>query len=453
LHHYSNNGAFCTFLVFCGDRTLKARLTGLSMTSVPSIDAYVRKHMPATLPPNRAVSPILPGGLSDEEVVIRWLKTKASGDGHLSATTLSQYVVEARRLFWYARWIERPISAWTLDEAGDYLAFLRQPAAAALCMRDEEGKEIRLPRNDPRWTPFRCALTATSARQTQVIAGSLFKWLVDVGHLKANPFSGFGLAGKRRRQRGAKQARFVDYDGLQLARVAVAGRKCATERERAKQARDLFVLDLFTKVGLRTSEAIGASMGAIRYARFSSAERARVPDCPEGVWVIDVEEGKGGVRRTVSFASALGTLQEYRASYGLPPLPALGERTPLILGARRRTPGIAAGTSERRERSLRLDLGEREGIRSRSSVYRLVKGIFKEALDWWDGKDAVEAEKLTRASTHWLRHSFAKRLAEAGSGLTNLSRNLGHDDVNTSLVYVDDEENRRALETERLVQR
>jgi integrase/recombinase XerD len=422
------------------------------MTSVPSIDAYVREHLPATLPPNRAISPILPVGLSDEDVVIRWLKTKASGDGHLSATTLSQYVVEARRLFWYARWIERPISEWTLDEAGDYLAFLKQPAAAALCMKDEEGREIRVPRNDPRWTPFRRALTSASARQTQVIAGSLFKWLVDVGHLKANPFSGFGLAGKRTRERGAKQARFVGYDGLQLARIAVAGRRCATERERAKQARDLFVLDLFTKVGLRTSEAIGASMGAIRFAHFSPAERARVSDCPEGVWVIDVG-GKGGVHRTVSFAAAIGALQEYRAAYGLPSLPAPGEETPLILGARRRTPGIAAGTSERRKRSLRLDLGECEGIRSRSSVYRLVKGIFKEALAWWDGEDAVEAERLMRASTHWLRHSFAKRLADAGSGLTDLSRNLGHSDVNTSLVYVDDEENRRALDTERLVQR
>jgi len=422
------------------------------MTSALSIDAYVHEHLPAALPPNRAISPILPVGLSDEEVVIRWLKTKASGEGHLSATTLSQYVVEARRLFWYARWIERPISEWTIDEAGDYLAFLKEPAAAALCMRDEQDREIRVPRSDPRWTPFRCALTPASARQTQIIAGSLFKWLVDVGHLKANPLSGFGLAGKRTRQRGAKQARFVGHDGLELARAAVAGRACATGRERAKQARDMFVLDLFTKIGLRTSEAIGATMGAIRYARFSPAERARMADCPEGVWVIEVEEGKGGVRRTVSFAAAMGTLQEYRIAYGLASLPAVGEQTPLILGARRRTPGIAAGTSERRERSVRRDLGVREGIRSRSSVYRLVKDIFKEALEWWDGKDAVEAEKLKRASTHWLRHSFAKRLADAGSGLTNLSRNLGHADVNTSLVYVDDEENRRALETERLLQ-
>ena len=138
------------------------------MTNELAIDAYVLEHLPSSAPPNRATSPILPSGLTEQEVVIQWLKTKEAGDGRLAETTLAQYVVEARRLFWYARWIDTPISEWTLEEAGDYLAFLKAPDEAAICA-------VRVPRGDPRWTPFRKALSTASARQSQVIAGSLFK--------------------------------------------------------------------------------------------------------------------------------------------------------------------------------------------------------------------------------------------------------------------------------------
>lgn len=58
-----------------------------------------------TTPANRAISPILPPGLSDAEVVARWL----------AATTLAEYRTEAERLFWYARQTGVPISVETGD--------------------------------------------------------------------------------------------------------------------------------------------------------------------------------------------------------------------------------------------------------------------------------------------------------------------------------------------------
>jgi integrase/recombinase XerD len=411
--------------------------------TLPTIEAYVLEQMPTVSPRNRAESPILPSGLSDEDVVVQWLKTKATGDGRLAESTLAQYVVEARRLFWYARWISRPISEWTLEDAGNYLRFLRAPDDAAI-------SQSRVSRSDPAWTPFRKALSPDSARQSQVIAGSLFKWLVDMQYLRANPFSGFGLTGKRARA-STKQSRFVDRSALDLARAAIADRACASDRQRAKKARDLFMLDLFAKVGLRTSEATGATMGSIRYAQFTSAERDRDPGGPSGVWVIDVTAGKGGYPRTVSFAAVMRQLQEYRVAYGLPPLPTTGETTPLILGTRRRTPTINVSIPDWRLRRVRQDLGAFDGVTDRSSVYRLIKGIFGEALEYWDARSAVDAERLRRASTHWLRHTFAKSLVDAGASVMTVSRNLGHVDMNTTLTYVDDEELKRARETERLI--
>jgi hypothetical protein len=44
---------------------------------------------------NRRESPILPGGLSDEEVVARRLRGKATGRGRLAVTTLAQYRTDA----------------------------------------------------------------------------------------------------------------------------------------------------------------------------------------------------------------------------------------------------------------------------------------------------------------------------------------------------------------------
>ncbi|MGP8437841.1 tyrosine-type recombinase/integrase [Paraburkholderia fungorum] len=412
--------------------------------TLPTIESYIHEQMPTAAPRNRGESPILPNGMTDEDAVIRWLKTKATGDGRLANSTLTQYVVEARRLFWYARWKTRPISEWTLDDAGDYLNFLRAPDERAVC-------HTRVQRDDPAWTPFRKPLSVDSARQSQVIAGSLFKWLVDMQYLRANPFSGFGLAGKRSSRSEKKQCRFVDRPALDLARAAIEKRTCSSDREKAKKARDLFVLDLFVKVGLRASEATGATMGAIRYAQFTTAERKGDPDGPAGIWVMDVTSAKGGYPRTVSFAAVMGRLQQYRTAYGLSPLPTAGEATPLILGARRRTPTVNIDLPEWRLRNLREDLGAFEGVTDRSAVYRIIKNIFREALDYWDAQSPVDAESLRHASTHWLRHSFAKSLIDAGGGVVMVSRNLGHADMNTTLRYVDDEELKRARETERLL--
>ena len=42
-------------------------------------------------------------------------------------------------------------------------------------------------------------------------------------------------------------------------------------------------------------------------------------------------------------------------------------------------------------------------------------------------------------------------MVASGADLITIARNLGHADVNTSLVYIDDEETSRALETEKLL--
>jgi site-specific recombinase XerD len=63
------------------------------------------------------------------------------------------------------------------------------------------------------------------------------------------------------------------------------------------------------------------------------------------------------------------------------------------------------------------------------------------------GREA-DAQRLAHASTHWLRHTYAKGLAVAVSnGLDTRAalENMGHADARTFNQYVDDEPLKRAL--------
>ncbi|MBK5169433.1 hypothetical protein [Paraburkholderia domus] len=65
----------------------------------------------------------------------RWLAAKATGRERLAATTLAQYRIEAERLFWYARKVNTPISAWGLDEFSAHIDFLQVPAPWSIRVR------------------------------------------------------------------------------------------------------------------------------------------------------------------------------------------------------------------------------------------------------------------------------------------------------------------------------
>ena len=419
------------------------------MTDPQAIGAYVSKRLAVAPPAHQPMSRILPTGLTDQNAVIGWLKTSFARRGQLADTTLANYVTEARRLFWYARWVDRPLTEWTQVDAYEYLAFLKEPDPTACGLREGNGQEISAQRTDSYRTSFRCGLSDASARQSTVIASSLFKWLVTMHYLAANPFPRDLLS--KRNGSLKKQTRFVDGERLELVRAAIAGRECISDRQRAKQARDLFILDLFTKTGLQVSEAIEATMGAIRYARFTSEQRARTPGCPQGVWVIDVKTTDTRPGRTVSCAAIMGSLQKYRVAYGLPPLPACNEEIPMILGSRRRPSVLNEALIDIQQSALRLDPRPIEAVGNRSSLYRLVKSFMTEALAWRETRNPLEGEQLRKASTHWLRHSYAMSLIAADADLVTVSRNLGLEGVTGALAYIKDEDVAQILSAQRLL--
>ncbi|HEX7906646.1 MAG TPA: site-specific integrase [Paraburkholderia sp.] len=377
-------------------------------------------------PPNRRTSPILPADLSDEEVVGRWLAAKATGRGRLATTTLAQYRTEAERLFWYAQQVNAPISAWGLDEFSACIGFLQAPASWAV-------RQPGVRRGSPDWRPFLGPLSDRSAGQTQKIVTSLFDWLRDVGYLQLNPASGLPTVGRRAPE---KQARFLSPDDTALLRETIAARPGAGSGREARlaNARDLFAVDLLERTGLRTSEVVQCRMGHVRIEPVPQVLRREFPDAPPFQWLLRVERGKGGKARWVPCDEIALSLQAYRIAFGLPPVPMPEEDLPLLLSVRRSR------------------WGELKGIRSRTAIWKLVTGLCSEALAYARARGRlVDADRFERASTHWLRHTYAKGLAQAvrdGLDASAALENMGHSDVRTFRQYVDDEPLRRALATQ-----
>ncbi|CAB3804497.1 tyrosine-type recombinase/integrase [Paraburkholderia fynbosensis] len=372
---------------------------------------------------NRLDSPILPPGLTDEDVVGRWLAAKASGRGRLSPATLAQYRTEAERLFWYAGQAGTPISAWTLDDFTAFVVFLQAPAPWAI-------RNPGVRRGSPDWRPFLGPLSDRSAGQTQKIVTSLFDWLRDVGYLQRNPAAGLPAVGRRLPE---KQPRFLSPDDTALLREAIAARPERSREACLAKARDLFAVDLFERTGLRTTEAVRCRMGHVKIEPVPAELRREFPDAPPFQWLLRVEHGKGGKARWVPCDEIALSLQAYRMAYGLSPVPAPDETLPLLLSVRRTRFGIW------------------KGLRSRTGVWNLITGLCDEALAYARAhRRRIDAERFETASTHWLRHSYAKGLAAAVSnGLDARAalENMGHSDLRTFNQYVDDEPLKRALAT------
>jgi integrase len=79
-------------------------------------------------------------------------------------------------------------------------------------------------------------------------------------------------------------------------------------------------------------------------------------------------------------------------------------------------------------------------------------GLCSEALAYARARGRrADADRFERASAHWLRHTYAKGLAQAvrdGLDASAALENMGHSDLRTFRQYVDDEPLRRALPTQ-----
>lgn len=373
-----------------------------------------RLHLPADLDGstggNRACAEsTVIAARNDLQALAAWLARFAE-----TPTTFSNYRKEVERLLlWSTVELRKPLSSLTHEDLLVYQRFLAdpQPAPRWICPTGRKPG-----RRDPAWRPFAGPLSPTSQRQALVILNVLFSWLVNAGYLAGNPLS---LSRQRARKAKPRLTRFLDEDLWQEVKATIAALPRETTREREHYARTRWVFSLLYGCGLRISEMAANTMGGFFCRKDAQGDER---------WWLEIV-GKGDKARLVPVTNELVVeLIHYRREYGLTPLPLLGDPLPLV-----------------------LPLSGKPKPLTRAALHGVIKRIFELAAARVALRGDVglhQAERLRRASAHWLRHTAGSRMADAQMDLRHVRDNLGHESLTTTSIYLHSTDDARHRETE-----
>jgi len=326
---------------------------------------------------------------TDLAAIQDWLAIRVDG-----AHTKRAYRREAERLLlWTLIEKRKAFSSLTALDATEYLdAFLKDPQPATRWVGQR-----RVERFDAAWRPFNGPLSERSREAARSILRALCAWLVERRYLSTNPFAS---------QKPIRSFKPFDAAGHAFSReqwallLASLDRNTPTLRER----RDECALMLAYATGLRRAELASLTTENLCCALGGTGDR--------DLWEIRIA-GTLGVKRTLPLPMTLTTrLQDYFAARALPRNPhRCLPGTPVLSDARGRRPVTAHG------------LGY------------IFKKIFERTSGEMAVADPVAADLIARATTHWLRHSYANHALDSGADLPDLSRKLGHARLATTATY------------------
>lgn len=327
---------------------------------------------------------------NDLQAVSAWLGL------HESPATLRAYRKEAERLvLWAVVERARPLSSLTAEDATAYRAFLRRPTPVSRWVG------IPRPRDSAEWRPFAGALTTRSVSYAITVLSAMFRWLVEQRYLVANPFAGIKV-------RGANSGRSIDVGHAfteaewNLIRVVADGLEWSYGWSKDAAHRMRFLLDFCYATGLRVSEFLGATLGDI--------ER----DDHGDDWLRVI--GKGARSGQVALPPmALEALDQYFLARQLPTTRARWDPGMPILG--------------------RLD--HRAGSTlTPTRMSAMTRKFFDTAAAVLDTTNPRLADKLKRATPHWMRHTHATHALALGADLTTVRDNLRHASIATTSIYL-----------------
>jgi site-specific recombinase XerD len=344
---------------------------------------------------------------NDYEAVQAWLSM------HEAPATQRAYRKEAERLILWAI-VERgcALSSLSTEDAVAYRAFLRSPTPRSRWVGPPR------PRAAPDWRPFSGALSARSTAYALSVLNALFRWLIEQRYLLANPFSGVKVRGTKAAALDA--TRVFSESEWNLVRTIADGLEWSYGWEAPAAQRLRFILDFGYGTGLRASELVAARLG-------------RIEVDPHGdPWLHVI--GKGSKAGKVALPPiAREALDRYLAQRGLPVTPAKWTSSTPLLGS------YPTGTGQ---------VDEGGGITT-GRLWALSKRFFGTAADELQEVHPALAEKLRRATPHWMRHTHATHALERGVELTTVRDNLRHSSVSTTSIYLHSDDRRRAEQMRR----
>lgn len=333
---------------------------------------------------------------NDFEAVEAWLMLQES------RATQRAYRKEAERLMlWAIHERDRALSSLTTEDAIAYRAFLRKP------MPGDRWVGPACPRSSPEWRPLAGPLTARSTAYALSVLGALYRWLIEQRYLLANPFAGIKVKGGKQGAPLDAQRGFSTHE-WSLVREAAEHLEWRDGWSEQAAQRLRFMLDFWRATGLRPSEMVGATLGQIR----------RDDHGDDWIHVL----GKGHKEGDVAVPlSAIGALERYLSQRGLP----------------------TARASWHPDTPLVPSLEGESGITA-ARVWAVFRRFFGQVAKHLEEAAPSTAQKLLRATPHWLRHTHATHALEAGVELTTVRDNLRHASVATTSVYLHTDQARRA---------
>lgn len=333
---------------------------------------------------------------NDYEAVNAWLEL------HEAEATKKAYRKEAERLILWSV-VERgcALSSLTTEDAIAYRSFLRRPTPSVRWVGPAR------PRTSPEWRPFAAALSPRSTGYALSVLGALFRWLIAQRYVLANPFAGVKARGARSDSAFDTSRAFTEGE-WSLIRAVAEGLEYTHGWSLQAAQRLRFILDFDYATGLRAGELVGQALGQIK------------SDGAGDQWLHLV--GKGARSGKVAMPPlARGALERYLAQRGLPTLqPHWNPATPILASL------------------------EGGGSISTSRLRAVIDRFCETAAEAIAGEAPALAEKLRRASPHWMRHTHATHALGRGVELTTVRDNLRHASVTTTSTYLHVDDAKRA---------
>lgn len=338
----------------------------------------------------------------------------------VSRTTLSSYRYQIEKLRWYCEILVNPSpSVWTVQEAGRFVSWLQTDAHLHISARG-------MPRTDPTWTPFKSVPSKNSIGTTLKVVNEMFKFWVEAGYIVRSPMMGLGR-GSRQKKRTVRAVR-PEFMEAVLTNMELQT-DTASKNQFLIMVRNRFVLVLLERTGLRANEVVMADMDDID----------SVADNQNGAiyWRLNVRHSKGGKETAVPLDNVvLDMLKVYRQAFGLPAMPVGKEPgVGLVLSLRTQPLKTRHGEVRLKAQTMR-EFKSWASIRRRQTLWEIVKTEFeKTALALRKSGYEEQADALSVASTHWLRHTFATRLVEDGHNLRVVAQLMRHESIRSTMIY------------------
>lgn len=394
----------------------------LQTAIVPMENFLVPHEMDGAFGSNRGERTSL-SARNDLEAINAWLSRYKAG-----SHTLRAYRKEAERfLLWSILEARKPVSSLAVEDCISYRNFLwylgrQTPDVWGQSYRLTQAQWIArrgIARFSPEWRPFEGPLSASSQKTALKILQSMMQWLTEQNYLHNNPLRALPDLAKPA-IKGLDAAR-----SLTVAEWMLVKKYLDSLPRNQAYYRMRFILALAYNSGCRLSE-----LASLKRSDLYSFPRAGEDQLQ---WEIEVT-GKGEKLRRVQLNS--NVVDEIRQYFRLRGHETLGNIPPA-------TPLIAALPVEKLA-------GSSDDPLSASRLYRVLKHFFRDVASSALTEDLDTAHKLRRASTHWLRHTFATHGIHNGMTLETVRDLLGHKSLATTSVYVTTEKEKRSREVERL---